>query len=283
MNTENINSPNFNLPNNSNNEFFQHNKNLTNNNYPNSNFYYSNPITDHINNHNQNNKPIYNQDGNSNFTHYQTNHQNAQKHYSTPSESPYRVDSDNIFQSYNESLKNNSISNQNFLRNQTYQSLIQPIQENQRYYNIPNNTDQGDKKTSESLLTRSTKFSQLVNELDFDGNVRKYYLKYIDNNSALMPMNYRRKIDLINKVNFLVPTACIFNIIMSCVNYYPENIPLAKKNLFLSSLIIIGTIYYSKSFIKQYQIESYNEMLHSYSENKIKEMVDKSIMINRTL
>jgi len=198
---------------------------------------------------------------------------------------------------YNNNINNESYSNNNYNNNnyqginynasnqQPYQSMLTPQHEQQMnnqngFYNTQ--TYQEPSKGNDSIFNRSANNAEL-NNLEFDGNIRQYYLNYIDSNSSLMPIQYRRKINFINKLNLFIPVGCVFHMIMCCVNYIPENIALAKKNFLFSGLLLTGTVYYSRIFIKQYQIQSYNELLSTYSESQIKDMVDKTILINRNL
>jgi len=258
-----------------------------NNNYysnlsPNSNF---NNETIHSNqNFTQNYSSSFNQNfqnsdlnsgfQNSNFP--QNSYTNNNSIFSNSNTAPQNYQS--IYPSY--SYQNPAYTD-NQLNNKGFQ------QENQigssSFYTIPPQSEQH-VKANDNILSRSTNRAQLEDEFaQFNGDVRQYYLKYIDNNSDLMPIKYRRKIGFINKINLIIPVGCVFNIIMAIANYIPENPPLAKKHFVFSTLLMTCTIYYSKMFIKQYQIQSYNELLNTYSENQIKEIVDKTIMINRNI
>lgn len=258
------NSPNLNQPNN-----FNYNQN------PNQNQPYSYQYTSQIQPNQLNNPQSYAQAPQLNPY---TQNQNQSQAYSAQATSNYNSDPTFSQQQYQ------SILAQNQPNNNSYNNYTQNDQAygTPGFYSIPMEPEATQKK-SDNILTRSANFAELKNELDFDGNVRQYYLKYIDNNSALMPLSYRRKIDFLNKINLIVPVACVFNMIMASANYIPENPPLAKKHFFFSTLVLAGTIYFSRIFVKQYQIQSFNELLGKYSESEIKEMVDKSIMINRNL
>lgn len=257
----------------------------------------------------QNNFNSYYGNYNSSLNPNETNDLNGKENYYSNFQSQNNYLNNDGYQSYNNSnfssnpsSDNNNYNYQNY--SQTYERSYDPYKnhanQNSSNYNYGNSSNLGfinqngfggypyqpnfeDSSNKKNILNRAEKNEELKNDVEFDGNVRQYYLKYIDNNSALMPMSYRKKIDFINKLNLIIPVGCMFHMIMAYVNYIPDNKILAKKHFFFSSLLMFATLYYSGIFINQYQIKSYNELLNTYSEQQIKEMVDKTILINRTL
>ena len=184
-----------------------------------------------------------------------------------------------INQNYNLNPYKDYNSNPSYQNDQNYNVNNYQLQQ---YYNEPKFIDnRGNVKTN--IIERSREVSDLEESLEFTGNIRHYYLKYIDKNPDLIPISFRRKIDFLNKMNLIIPVGCCFNMIMAYVNYMEVNRQFAMKHFFFSVMLTVASVYYSKIFIKQYQINSYNDLLSRYSENQIKEMVDKTIIINRNL
>jgi hypothetical protein len=172
----------------------------------------------------------------------------------------------NGYSNFNQSQNNSNINN---INSQNFQNSND---ENNFYLINFDNKNQN-----------SIKIDKLNDELIFDGNVRAYYFKYVDNNSSLMPLRYRRSTDFMNKFHMITTVGCMFFNIMIYANYVPHNMPLAKKLFTVSSSAFILSYICNKHAIKRIRNDSYNEMINKYSEDKIKLMIDKSILINRGL
>ena len=174
----------------------------------------------------------------------------------------------------NNSNYNNPYPN-NFNNNFTSQTQTQQNQNegNDNFYSI--NFEEQNKNVIPT--------AKLYDKLKFDGNVRAYYLKYIVFSNNLMPMKYRRAMEMNNLLHMLISVGVMFSNIMIYVNYVPHNMPLAKKYFMTTGVTFLTSFLFNQWIVNKIRIDSYNEMINKYDEDKIKQMIDKSIKINRSL